>query len=96
MAGRAERGSCSKRRMRVSYGKGQSLRVAVVADGEGAGAAEAVLLELPLLYGRVKPAECSWCLDGKQLVVTLEKVDAKPWVDLCALAPDKDDDEKCV
>ena len=66
-----------KKRLKVSYGRGESLKVAV--DG-------AAVLEIEKLFDRVAPDQCSWSLDeGKRstaLVVTLEKVDPRPWVGL--------------
>jgi hypothetical protein len=49
----------------------QSVRVARKSDGS-------TLLELAL-YARVQPAECSWTLDGRQLQLTLEKVEESTW-----------------
>ena len=58
----------------VSYGKGDSLLVKV--DG-------ALVLELPRLFARVTPDECSWSLaDGPALVVSMEKAEGKPWTQL--------------
>ena len=51
--------------------KSQSLRVVRKDDG-------GTLLELAL-YARVQPAECSWTLDGRQLQLTLEKVEEGTW-----------------
>ena len=67
-------GANAKHRVKVSYGSGgEELKVCV--DGQP-------LLELAPLFARVQPFECSWSLDGAELVVNLEKCDAKPWLDL--------------
>ena len=64
----------SKKRLGVSYGRGDSLSVKV--DGQ-------VVLELPKLFARVAPDECTWSLesgtDGGVLVVQMEKVEPRAW-----------------
>ena len=66
-------GPTAKKRIHVSYGRGESLKVAV--DG-------ATVLSIEKLFDRISPDECSWCLDGSSLVVTMEKVETRPWVEL--------------
>ena len=69
-----EGGKTAKKRIAVSYGSGEALRVKV--DGS-------MVLELPKLFARVTPDECSWSLaDGPVLVITMEKAEARPWVHL--------------
>lgn len=63
----------SKKRIKVSYGKGASLTVHV--DGTP-------VLELATLFDRVAPDECSWSLDGGTLVVQMEKVEPRAWAHL--------------
>lgn len=62
-----------KKRIKVTYGKGRSLSVSV--DGT-------TVLDLPKLFDRISPDECSWSLDKDVLVVTMEKSDARPWAKL--------------
>ena len=38
--------------------------------------------QVPKLFDRVQPDACTWCLDGPALVITLEKLHARPWVEL--------------
>ena len=40
------------------------------------------VLFLSQLFARVTPDDCAWTLDSGEVVVTLEKVDAKPWSEL--------------
>ena len=68
-------GAQGKRRVRVGYGGGDILTIA--RDGTTAFSLK--------LYGRVKPGECSWHVDGEALVVTMEKADTGPWVSLAKL-----------
>ncbi len=69
-----EGGKAAKKRLAVSYGRGDSLSVKV--DG-------ARVLELPKLFARVTPDECSWSLaDGPVLVISMEKAVAEPWAAL--------------
>jgi len=76
-------GPSAKHRVHVSYGKsGDALRVLVDSQP---------LLELAPLYGRVQPAECSWSLDSGTLLVNLEKVQPKPWLDLVQLRDEADE-----
>ena len=63
-------GKGGKKRISVSYGKGSSLIVKV--DGTA-------VLELPKLFERVAPDECSWSLDGSALVISMEKVHPRAW-----------------
>ena len=71
-------GPSAKKRTHVSYGRGESLQIDV--DGD-------VSLQIDKLFDRVTPDDCSWCLDrtidGRTtLVVTMEKVESRPWVEL--------------
>lgn len=69
----------TKKRLAVSYGKGEALIVKV--DGTA-------VLSIPRLFDRVAPDECSWSLDkGKggappALVIQMEKVNARAWESL--------------
>jgi hypothetical protein len=68
------KGGALKKRIKVSYGKGEALRVQV--DGEP-------LLAIEKLFDRVTPDECSWSVDGAgTLVISMEKSDARAWSDL--------------
>ena len=71
-------GPTAKRRIRVDYRTGGSLVVRV--DGTA-------VLDLEL-YDKVKPSECSWTLEGSALVVSMEKLTEKGWVDLTKPPPD--------
>jgi len=62
-----------KKRIKVSYGRGTSLVVSL--DGTS-------LLTIGKLFDRVTPDDCSWLLDGSEIVITMEKMDPRPWVDL--------------
>ena len=62
-----------KKRIKVSYGRGTSLDVSL--DGTS-------LLSIGKLFDRVTPDDCSWLLDGPEIVITMEKMDPRPWVDL--------------
>lgn len=42
----------------------------------------AQLLFLSPLFARVTPDDCAWTLDSGEVVVTLEKAEAKPWSEL--------------
>ena len=67
-------GKAAKKRIAVRYGRGDAL--VVTLDG-------AVVLDLPRLFDRVTPDECTWTLDKEgTLIVTMEKADARPWADL--------------
>ena len=66
-------GPTAKKRIRVSYGGGEALLVEV--DREE-------VFRVEKLFDRVQPDSCSWCLDGESLVITLEKLHARPWVEL--------------
>ena len=67
-------GKAAKKRVAVSYGRGESLVVKV--DGT-------VVFEVSRLFDRVIPDECSWSLgDGGALVISMEKSDARPWASL--------------
>ena len=61
------------KRVKVTYGRGESVTVTV--DG-------VLLLGLAPLFARVTPDECSWTLDKGEVVVTLEKANAKAWSEL--------------
>lgn len=65
----------NKKRIGVSYGRGESLVVKV--DGN-------VLLEAPKLFARVTPDECTWTVEkgSGTLVISLEKGEARPWATL--------------
>jgi len=66
-------GGSLKKRIKVSYGKGEALRVTV--DGT-------TVLDLPKLFDRVHPDECTWSLDDGALVVLIEKAAPRPWASL--------------
>ena len=66
----APSGKGASRRVKVSYGKGESLSVDV--DGSR-------LLHLSPLFDRVVPDGCSWSIDGERLSVSLEKATERPW-----------------
>ena len=70
-------GKAAKKRVAVSYGGGDALRVAL--DGS-------LLVELPKLFDRVTPDECTWTLtegpSGAEIVVTMEKAEPRPWTSL--------------
>ena len=66
-------GKGAAKRVKVSYGSGDRLEVKV--DG-------GVVLFLSPLFARVTPDDCAWTLDSGEVVVTLEKVDSKPWSEL--------------
>ena len=68
----AARGA-AKKRVAVSYGRGDALEVKV--DGE-------VRACLRPLFARVAPDGCAWTLDGDEIVVTMEKEEARPWASL--------------
>ena len=68
----AARGA-AKKRGAVSYGRGDALEVKV--DGE-------VRACLRPLFARVAPDGCAWTLDGDEIVVTMEKEEARPWASL--------------
>jgi len=69
----APTGRGSARRVNVDFARGTSLRVCV--DG-------AELLNVPKLFDRVLPDDCNWTLDGTDIVITLEKAEARPWAGL--------------
>lgn len=69
----APEGRGAARRVLVSYGSGD--RIEVKVDG-------AVVLFLSPLFDRVAPDECTWTLDKAEVVITLEKAQARPWTDL--------------
>eukprot|EP00873_Tetraselmis_striata_P041106 jgi/Tetstr1/461370/TSEL_006494.t1 len=71
--GGAPSGPGAARRLAVTYGRGDRLSVAL--DGEP-------LLTLPRLFDRVSPDGCLWTLDGGEVVVTMEKAEERPWVQL--------------
>ena len=62
-----------KKRIKVLYGKGDSLVVKV--DGEE-------VCNVTPLFDKVTPDECSWSLDGGTLVISMEKAEGKAWADL--------------
>lgn len=59
-----------KKRVEVSYGKGDVLRVLIDR--------KPLVLLVPL-FAPVDPSGCSWTIDGTDVVVTMEKRDAKEW-----------------
>ena len=63
----------AKKRILVGYGKGASLFVRV--DGKE-------VLGVAKLFDRVAPDECSWTLDAGVLVISMEKIERRPWVSL--------------
>ena len=70
-------GPTAKKRIKVSYGRGESVKVFV--DGK-------TVLDIEKLFDRISPDDCSWCLDvskeGTALVVTMEKIEPRAWVEL--------------
>jgi len=42
----------------------------------------ATVLDLPKLFDRVHPDECTWSLDDGALVVLIEKASPRPWASL--------------
>ena len=70
----APAGRGAAKRVSVSYGRGRSLEVAV--DSER-------LLLLEPLFDRVRPDGCTWTIGEGALVVTLEKMEPRPWATLC-------------
>ena len=70
----APTGSGASKLVVVSYGQGDHLRVAL-RDG-------AVLVHLAPLFDRVDVDGCAWTLDGSDVVVSMEKANARPWAHL--------------
>ena len=69
----APSGKGAAKRVRVEYGNGESLIVAV--DGD----ASAPLVHLTPLFARVDTGGCTWTLDGEFVVVSMEKAETRPW-----------------
>ena len=69
----APTGRGAAKRVAVRYGSGDALTVAF--DGKQA-------LAVPKLFARVTPDECTWTLDSGELVISLEKAEARPWASL--------------
>jgi hypothetical protein len=69
----APTGKGATRRVKVSYGRGAALQVSF--DGE-------VKVDLDELYDRVAPDDCNWTLEEGDLVITMEKVNRRPWANL--------------
>lgn len=65
--------SAAKKAIQVSYGGGQSLTI----DVKGA-----TLLRIKTLASRVSNDDCSWTIDGRDLVLSMEKLEHRPWMDL--------------
>jgi len=40
-------------------------------------------VEVSPLFETVSPDDCTWTMDGAEVVLTLEKPDARPWATLC-------------
>lgn len=70
----APEGRGAARRVSVRHGRGD--RVGVSVDGS-------VIVELMPLFDTVAPDDCTWTLDGGEVVVTMEKAEARPWATLC-------------
>ncbi|KAL1504165.1 hypothetical protein AB1Y20_010574 [Prymnesium parvum] len=66
-------GKGAARRVKVGFGSGASLTVAV--DGKK-------VLSFEKLFARVLPDECNWTIDGEHVVISMEKADHKPWAGL--------------
>jgi hypothetical protein len=43
----------------------------------------AVIAALSPLFETVAPDDCTWTVDAGEVVVTMEKPDARPWATLC-------------
>ena len=70
-------GPGASKRLTVSYGQGDQLRVCV--DGNAA----APLVALFPLFDRVDSTGCAWTLDKNgDVVVSLEKAQPRPWTKL--------------
>ena len=59
-----------KKRTTVKYGKGDALYVTVD---------EKELVKLKPLFANVDPGGCSWTCEGREIIVTMEKRDAREW-----------------
>mmetsp|Transcript_66715 Transcript_66715/g.139273 ORF Transcript_66715/g.139273 Transcript_66715/m.139273 type:complete len:346 (-) Transcript_66715:23-1060(-) len=66
-------GANAKKRIGVSYGRGDKLCLKV--DGN-------IVVELSPLFAKVVPDDCTWSLDGSDIVVTMTKADSRAWVEL--------------
>jgi len=66
-------GSNAKKRIGVSYGKGD--KVIVKVDGNN-------VLELAPLFAKVVPDDCSWSIDKDDIVLTLTKAEERAWTEL--------------
>jgi hypothetical protein len=69
------------KKVAVSYGGGSALVVSLTSGG-GAGGGKsdgAELVNLRPLFAKVDVDGCTWTVDKGEVVVSMEKADARPW-----------------
>jgi len=77
--GVAPLGKGASKAVHVSYGKGDRLVVKVNGGSGGGGAPAGGAVELGPLFARVDTEGCAWTLDGADVVVSMEKAEARAW-----------------